>query len=385
MDLTSEQMRRNYSVDDLQKWDKSRYPLPPIGAMKGNFRYRHSAAADPEWRKEYFHKQVYGLDGANSMLSKLDMKDTTGISDEEWQTLAAGGPRRGSAVSSISARTVSTTSLGETAEPQAGVRVFRGFSPSRSSSTRSSFHSRKNSSLSVMNLPPEVEASLPKLQRQPTGTPSERRTSGGLLSTINEVQSTTTAANTILNKLAKPCDFTDKGDPDSAVASEDEDEAWSDVAETQPARVSAITQMLKEGKKPESQLDLTRVRTTSSDKSRGRGSTASIDRSKTIRQNRAHSGRRQSRGKITARERVKSDEKKNHIREEMPRLPAADTFEDDGSELTMHIRQPAKELKEQRPKQAGGKTRTDDSTLIAENQQEYLPRAPRNRSTTTLL
>jgi len=385
MDLTSEQIKRNYSVDDLQKWDKSRYPLPPLAAMKGNFRYRHAAAAEPEWRKEYFRKQVYGLDGLNSMLSELDMKDTTGMSDEEWQVLTGAGPRRDSTASSRSTRTASTSSLRDPAEPQAEPRVFRGFSPSRSSSTRSSFHSRKNSSLSVMNLPPEPDvAALQKtLRRQSTGPLHERKASGPL-STINEIQSTTTAANTILNKLAKPCEFDEKGDPDSAVASEDEDEAWSDVAATQPSSVSAITQMLKEGKKPEPQPGLTRVRTTSIDKKRGRGSTASIDRSKTIRQTKPQSGRRQSKAKHHTQERVRSDEKKKDKQEDIEPLPSPEPLEDDGSALTMHIRKPAMELKERRLKQAADNTTSYDNTLIAENQLEYLPRAPRNRSTTAL-
>jgi len=387
MDLTTEQIKRNYSVDDLQKWDKSRYPLPPLGAMKGNFRYRHSAAADPEWRTQYFKKQVYGLDGVNSMLTGLDMKDTTGMSNVEWQILTGAAPRQDSAASSVSTRTTSTASLGDSAaDSQLGGRVFRGFSPSRSSSTRSSFHSRKNSSLPIMNLPPDADSPLSQksLRRQSIGPPSERRASGPL-STINEVQTTTTVTNTILNKLAKPCEFADNGDPDSAVASEDEEQAWSDVADTQPARVSTITQMLKEGKKPEPQLSLTRVRTTSSDKKRGRGSTTSIDRSKTIRQSRAHSGRRQSKTKHTAHERVFSDEKKRDGKEDIAKLPSSEMFEEDVYELTMHIPKPAKELKGQRPEYAVGKATTDDSTLVAENQLEYQPRAPRNRSTTALL
>ena len=385
MDLTSEQIKRNYSVDDLQKWDKSKYPLPPMGAMKGNFRYRHSAAADPSWRKEYFRKQVYGLDGVNSMLADLDMKDTTGMSDEEWQVLTGAGPRRGSAVSSQSTRTASTTSLIDASEPQAETRVLRGFSPSRSSSTRSSFHSRKGSSLSVMNLPPEADitALQKSFRRQSTGPPSERRASGSL-STINEVQATTTAANTILNKLAKPCEFLETGDPDSAVASEDEDEAWSDVADTQPAKVSVITQMLKEGKILEPKLDLARVRTTSSDKKRGRGSTAAIERSKTIRQNRPHSARRHSKTKHNPGERVRSDEKKKDNEEDIEQVPSLETFED-GSVLTMHIRKPVKELNELKSKLTTGDITSDDDTLIAENQLEYLPRAPRNRSTTALV
>jgi len=386
MDLTSEQIKRNYSVDDLQKWDKSRYPLPPLAAMKGNFRYRHAAAAEPSWRREYFRKQVYGLDGVNSMLSELDMKDTTGMSDEEWQVLTGAGPRRDSTASSRSTRTASTSSLRDSVEPQAAeTRVFRGFSPSRSSSTRSSFHSRKNSSLSVMNLPPEsdVSALQKTLRRRSTGPPSERRASGPL-STINEAQSTTAAVNTTLNKLAKPCEFDEKGDPDSAVASEDEDEAWSDVAATQPPGVSVIAQMLKEGKKPEPQLGLTRVRTASSDKKRGRGSTASIDRTKTVRQTRAQSGRRQSKTKHNIQDRVRSDEKKKDRKEDLEPLPSPEPLDDDGSALTMHIRKPVRELKERGQKQAADDSTTDENTLIAENQLEYLPRAPRDRSTTAL-
>ena len=355
--------------------------------MTGFGRYRTAIAADPQWRTEYLKRQASSFDGLAGMVAELDMSTMTGVPDEEWQQLAGAGARRDSAISSSSTGTASSSVLHESSiDPQSGVRIARGFSPPSASSTRSSFHSRKGSNLSIVSKATDVDPTLfqKPLQRQSTVHNGERRPSVPLF-TISESQSNATET---LKKPERPCDFTDKGDPDSAVASDvddGEEDAWSD--EVEPERVSVIAQMLKDGKKPEPTFGLTRVRTTSNDKKRGRGSTTSIDRSKTVKALHTQVRRRKtSKNQFTTDHKTKSDEKKAELR--MPELPTPESYED-GTELVMQLRKPSKEVATNDKKQNTAikqtpTNTTDDHTIKAENQLEFLPRAPRNRSGTAV-
>lgn len=379
MDLTSEQIKRNYSHDDLQKWDRARSPLPPLCPMKGIGRYRTAVAADPRWRTEHFRKQISGLDGLENMVSELDMTDVNGLSCEEWQALAGAGPRRDSGISSNSTCTTSSVGVQDPViDPHSGARVSRGFSPSASSSNRSSFnaHSRKGSTLSMANGQKTVEAQLiPKSPpRQKFALAAERRISGPL-STINELQSNISSINDVPKKMEKPCDFSDRGDPDSAVASDIDEEEWTD--ENEPSRVSAITQMLKEGRKLETQPGLTRTRTTSSDKKRGRGSTTSIDRSRTIRANTTNPRRKKSRGQQVSHQRMKSDEKKLDNTVASP--PSTESALN-GTELFLHIRTSARQVDNNGHQDYGS---ANEHTLVAD-EHDFWPHVQRSQEATTL-
>lgn len=302
MELNPDQIKRNYSSDDLLKWDKSKNPLPPLNTMRGFGRYRRAECAEPQWYFEHLKRQIRGIEHLPRMTAGLDMEPMTGLSNEEWQMLTGGVMRRDSTVSSMSTATDSSTCLFET-----GTRIARGFSPS-GSSTRSSqtSHARKGSTLSTMNLPADFNSPpLPSSLKRAATLPGERRPSLPL-TTIQELQSNVGPVAEVYRKVEKPCEFSIGGDLDSAVASDAEDEdGWTDVLESNPVKVSAITQMLKEGNKHESQphiqpqLGLTRVRTSSSDKRRARGSTVTLDRSRTIRAARPELKGRQSKGRST--------------------------------------------------------------------------------------
>lgn len=302
MDLTTDQMKRNYSCDDLLKWDRSKFPLPPMNTMRGFGRYRRAVNADPEWCYANLKKQIKDIELLP--LGQLDMAMISGTSTESWEAVTNPLVRRDSVISCLS--TATDSSAGQL---EAGTRISRGFSPS-GSSTRSSLssliHGRKGSNLSTMNLPPDIDSAPLGCALKRTSTLLSERRDSGPLTTIEEVQTTDIATGEVRRKIEKPCDFTASGDPDSAVASDAEDEdVWTDVVETVPVKVSAITQMIKEGKAAEalvqtqSQLGLTKVRTTSSEKKRGHGSTVTLERTKTIRAARPDLKRRQSRNQNT--------------------------------------------------------------------------------------
>lgn len=298
MDLNADQKLRNYSCDDLLKWDKSKFPLPPLNQMSGFGRYRRSVNADPEWIYKNMQKQIKDLQGLP--LGQLDMGHMSGISDESWRAFNDPWRRRDSVISTISTATDSSAS-----HLDPGKRLSRGFSPS-ASSTKSSHtshtHVRQGSNLSTMNLPEDVDSTLPPLALKRTSTLlSERRTSGSPLTTIEEMQTVDIPASEMRRKIERPCHFTVSGDPDSAVASDAEDEdAWTDVISAVPSKVSVIAQMLKEEKKPEAlpplqcQTSLARVRTTSCDKKKANGSAIPLHRNKTIRGSKPALQRRQS-------------------------------------------------------------------------------------------
>lgn len=311
MRLTPDQIQKTYSSDDFGKWDPSKDPLPPLNTMSGFGRYRVAVNADPQWRLQHMRRQVKDIEHLQGMTANLDMEAVTGLSNEDWQAFTGSGSRRGSTVSSLGTKTDSSTSPFEP-----GRRVTLGFSPSGSSSRSSQIgytHLRKGSSLSTMNLPDETGSPPTANPLKRTSTMLSERRGSANLSTIEELHATTAMVTEGRCKIERPCEFADKGDPDSAVASDaEDDEAWTDVAETQPSQVSAITQMLKEGKiQQQPQTALTRVRTSSSDKKRRRGSTANLDRSRTIRAPRPDPTRRQSKSK-SMHEKGTSDSKKSN-------------------------------------------------------------------------
>ncbi|KAK5090966.1 hypothetical protein LTR05_001144 [Lithohypha guttulata] len=394
MDLDAEQMKRNYSLEDLQRWDRAKSPMPPLYPMMGVGRYRTSISADPQWRSEHLKKQLSSLDGLESMVASLDIADLTGdtsVSSEEWQQITGLGGRRDSAISSNSTRTTSSTGLQDLTDSQGSRRVERGFSPS-ASSLRSSFgvHSRKGSNLSIVSRPSDVDASLLQkpLHRQSVVLGSERRVSGPM-STIKELNPNALLVGEIQKKVQKPCEFITTGDPESAVASDvddPEEDAWTDEGES--AKVSVITQMLKEGRQCEPQPDLTRTRTMSSDMKRARGSTTSIDRSRTVRTHAGPSRRKKSsKNDVPSHQRAKSEDKKTE--KAFPALPSPESNED-GPEIVMQRQESTRRIAKNQKKHSMTTISketdrvTDDDTLIAENQHEYLPRAPRNRSATAL-
>lgn len=390
-DLSADDIKRNYSVNDLQTWDKAKFPLPPLNTMVGLGRYRTAAAADPEWRAEYVRKQLNGLDGLQSMVAELDMTGINGMTAEEWQVLTGPSSRRGSAISSNSTRTTASSAGTQdpVIDPQSGARIARGFSLTGSSSARSSFnvHSRKGSTLSMMSKPDEgKEVVLGSPLRAQSAAGSEERRVSGNLSTINEVQLNIGLIPDITKKLPRPCEFTDKGDPDSAVASDvedDDDAAWTDEVES--ARVSAITQILKEGKKPEPLPGLSKVRTSSSDKKRRKSSNL-VDRSKTIRAPPGPPGQRRSSKHYNLHalhKRAKSDEKQTEPAPLM--LPTPESADSPG--LVMQVKRPAALIVRDRKKHSEELARpvsTNDGTLLAENQLEFSPRAPRKRAPTAV-
>lgn len=392
IDLSSDDIKRNYSMNDLQKWDKAKFPLPPLNAMSGIGRYRTSVTADPEWRAEHFRKQLSGLDGLQKIVAELDMTEINGMSTQEWQALTGPSSRRGSAISSNSTRTTASSTGGQdaTIDPRSGARVSRGFSPSASPSARSSFniHSRKGSTLSIMSKPEEIQAVAceEKLLKQSPVSLNDRRGSGPL-STINEVQSNLGTIPDLAKKLPRPCEFTDTGDPESAVASDvdddDDDAAWTDEAES--ARVSAITQLLKEGKKPEPLPGLTKIRTNSSDKKRRKSTTSLLERTKTVRAagGLARQRRSSKRYNLNAmHQRVKSDDKQTEVAAMV--LPTPESA--DNPPLVMQIKNPTASNKKEGKKQYDEFVKpvaTNDGTLLAEQQLEFSPRAPRRKRAPT--
>lgn len=386
INLSSDDIKRNYSVDDLQKWDKSKYPLPPLNAMTGLGRYRTSIAADPEWRTEHFRKQLSGLDGLQKMVAELDMSDINGMSNQEWQALTRPSSRRGSAISSSSTRTTSS-SVGTqepTIDPRSGARISRGFSPTAPSSARSSFgvHSRKNSTLSIILKPEAYQVG--SIDSSPI-SPHDRRESGPL-STINEVHSNVSIVPDTIKKTPRLCKFTDRGDPDSAVCSdiedEDDDTAWIDEAES--TRVSAITQMLKEGKKPEPVPGLTKMRTNSSEKTRRKSNITTMDRTKTIRAPTGQAKQRRSSKHYNLNalhQKVKADDKYEEVDSMM--LPTPESA--DNPPLVMQIKKP--DITKGTAKQAEYFTKpavVNDRTCFGENQLEFLPNTPRRRAPTAV-
>lgn len=384
IDLSSDDIKRNYSVDDLQKWDKSKYPLPPLNAMTGLGRYRTSVAADPEWRAEYFKKQLSGLDGLDKMVSELDMSGINGMSNQEWQVLAGTQSRRGSAISSNSTLTTASSAGTQepTIDPRSGARISRGFSPPAPSSARSSFnvHSRKNSTLSVISKPDEGQ--VVSINCSPVSL-SDRRGSGPL-STINELQSSVGMLPDVVKKVQRPCEFTDAGNTESAVASdaEDDDAAWTDEVES--ARVSAITQMLKEGKKPEPVPNLMKVRTNSNDKRRRKSNVNMVDRTKTVRAPTTQARQRRSSKHYNLNalhQKAKSDAKDVEIDSMM--LPTPESAEN--PPLVMQIKKPitAKETKKQSP-QLAKPVASDNGPLFAGEPFAFQVGAPRRRAPTAV-
>lgn len=364
-------MKRNYSHDDLQKWDRKKMPMPPLTPMTGIGRYRHSISADPAWKVEHFRKQQSGLYGLEAMVSSCgsDLTGDTSVSSEEWQQIS-NSTRRDSAISSTSTRTTSSTGLADLSRTQSAPRLTRGFSPP-TTPFRGSFgmHSRKGSNLSFVCRPEDLETAAAQ------NSAPERRSSNPL-ATIKELHSTQVSTDK-LKKVERPCDFT--GDPESAVASdadEEDDSAWTDEPES--ARPSALSQMVKDGKKVDLRPALEKPRTMSDDKKRARGSTTALDRSRTVRGAQSQTRRRKSskHAQIPL-QRTKSEEKKPE--KVIVALPSPESTSDD-SPVVLQMHKPAKGA----TRKHVDSTHTKDGTLLAENEKEYLPRAPRNRSATVL-
>lgn len=343
--------------------------------MEGFGRYRVATNAEPEFRYHHLRRQVKDIECLPSMTVNLNMEAITRLPNEDWQSVTGSGSRRGSTVSSLSTM---TDSSGSPLDP--GARVARGFSPSGSSSKSSQTgynHRRKGSSLSMMNLAgdstsPPVPAALKR-----TSTILSERRGSGLLSTIEELQSNTGMVAE-RRKIEKPCEFPEQGDPDSAVASDaEDDEGWTDIAETNSTKVSAITQMLKEGKtQQQPQLALARVRTLSSDKKRVR-STTTLDRSKTIRATRPELNRRQSKSRSTHEKGNSESKKIEEISEFTDKSPPGLEIKIANPIKTQIKHQPSKEL---RVEQALKKV----SIFDADQKFTQHPHPARNRSTTAV-
>lgn len=315
-DMNNDDIRRNISSDTLTTWDKAKNPVIPVAQMVGFGRYRRAAGASPEFVKTLLKKQTSELEHLDTMVANLDMSDIIASPNSEYHAATSEGYRRNSGISMRStasdASRRSRAAAANTEYVDSATRVIRGFCPPPvDRSPRNMMHTRKGSNLSIMSLPSDAEYSPTEIPLKRTSTLLNERRDSVPLTTINEVQ---TEPRT---KVQRACVFPNHGNQDSAVASDDEDyEEWVDVSETKSARVSNMTKMFKEGKgvdiqpQPQPPTGLTRVRTTSNDKKRGRGSTVTLDRNRTIRATRPDLKRRNSKNKA-GHERVKSDEKKN--------------------------------------------------------------------------
>lgn len=383
MDLTTDQMKRNYSSDDLLRWDRVKNPLPPMAPMRGYGRYRTAECADPEWRLQYFKRQVKGIERLEGMTANLDMQEMTGMSPEEWQVLTGSGPRTASTISTQSLQTTPSASNFE-----AGTCITRGFSQSSSSRGSQSglTHERKSSTLSTMNIPSAIDSpSVYAPLRRTTTLLSEGRSSGPL-STIEELQSNMMMTTEVRVKIEVPCEFSD-GDPENAVVSDvDDDEGWADVADTNPSKKSAITQIFKEDKKveppPHIQWGLARVRTSSNDKKRNRATTAALDRSKTIRATKPDLKRKQS--KTKKHERGRSEAKIDIKKSAQQVAESADTS---SSGLEIHVANPIREqirLKPSKETALNGLIDACANLDLAGNTIQP-PRPARSRSTTVVM
>ncbi|KAL2430612.1 hypothetical protein ABEF95_011899 [Exophiala dermatitidis] len=294
-DLNSEDLKRNYSCDNV--WNVKDQPLPPLPQMTGFGRYRRAVNASVEWQLEHLHHNLHDMGAV--IVNHLGDCPPAGLDPETWQGYRARHSRASSTASSRSSSSgpAVTTPAVEYLDTATGTRVSRGFFPSATSSAASSLkdgsgYYRRDSNMSKPNSTSPASDGDTKYKRRPVSRGSPyRHTSTTSMSPLTAISETQEAHHYVPRKIEKPCEFDEDGDAENAVASDDDDEFdcdWTDMLEVGGgANTSNLTRGLERISSARAmgnaRLALTRQRTNSSERPRSRAAKRAVpDRSKTI-------------------------------------------------------------------------------------------------------
>jgi len=285
-DLTRDELKRNYSQNNV--WNIDEQPLPPMPQMRGFGRYRRSVDAPVEWQMEHLDRHFSDVKGL--IVNHLGDNPPAGLDQHSWRMYRAHHSRTNSAASSRSSdRDRPNTVAEEYFDIKTGTRVSRGFCASTTSSANSSFkegssHYRRDSNLSSLSMTsPNSDIDQKYTCRTSRSAQFGRRVSqqGSSVSMIGlaAIQETQETGLQPIRKLEKPCVFDDVGNTESAVASDDDEDNeldWTDMLEvggaTQTSNLAKQlerTSISKTGSN--TRPSLIRQRTTSDEKNGSRG------------------------------------------------------------------------------------------------------------------
>ena len=244
MDMTPDDLKRNYSTDNI--WNPQIQPLPPMPQMSGFGRYRHSVEADAQWRLERLDKNLRDLRGTGVI--DFVAEPPVGLDKATWDQYKDQHYRAISFTSSESSDSDGALAGANHYLDKDGTRISRGFHPSSASSANSSYKDgngsfRRDSTpgpLLPAGRAPEGDwrlvrrgnRTLPLIQSTQRSSRHASATSIPALTAINEVYDEGRVA---IRKYEGPCEIHENGNTESALASddededEDEDEDWTDM------------------------------------------------------------------------------------------------------------------------------------------------------------
>ncbi|EXJ86093.1 hypothetical protein A1O1_06462 [Capronia coronata CBS 617.96] len=286
-DLSAEELKRNYSSDNV--WHFHHQPLPPMPQMTGFGRYRRAINAPAQWQMDHLHQNMHDM--GTVIVNHLGDCPPAGLDVETWREYRTQHSRTSSLGSSRSSssgpgQTVATEYLDTTT----GTRVSRGFCPSNTSSAASSFRDgsgnyRRDSNMSKASMTSPISDADPEQHPRQSRVSPYRHTSVTSISPLTAISETQEAYNTATRKVEKPCEFDQGDNNENAVASdEDDDLDWSDMLVVGGGNASNLTKRLERTSSTvNTRLVLTKQRTNSQERPKSRTSKRAVpDRSKTI-------------------------------------------------------------------------------------------------------
>lgn len=259
MDLTPDDLKRNYSTDNI--WNPQIQPLPPMPQMSGFGRYRHSVEADPQWRLERLDKNLRDLRGTG--VFDLDAGPPVGLDRVTWDQYKDHHSRATSFTSSESSDSDGATAAATHYLDKDGTRISRGFHPSAASSANSSYKDglgsyRRDNSLCpplMAGRAPEGDLRFGRKGTRPlpltqSGQRSSRHASASSIPALTAINEIYDEGRDVIRKYEGPCEVHETGNTESALASDDEEEegedhGWTDMVIGGGRQVSNLTRQLQ--------------------------------------------------------------------------------------------------------------------------------------------
>lgn len=265
--------------------------------MTGFGRYRCSVNAPAEWQFERAVRSLHDMKGI--IVDHLGDCPPLGMDADVWRDYRAQHSRASSFASSHSSHSAVGHSVAtEYLDAATGTKVSRGFCASTTSSAASSLkdgtsESRRDSNLSKTSMTSTSSNGDTKpMRRSRRISPLSRHASTTSISPLAVISELQEIASKAPRKIEKPCTFDESGNNDNAVASDDDDELqWGDMMELDTGSnegnlAKRLAQRSSSSRsKSSARPNLTRQRTTSSERPKPRPSTTRrtvVDRIKTV-------------------------------------------------------------------------------------------------------
>jgi hypothetical protein len=240
IDLTDADIRRVCSSSKLVDpgWADN---MPAMPEYEGHGRYRLARNVTDERRLECFRK--HNASFTDFMLEQVRELDIPGVKPAVRDAFMDEKRRKEEAFKNRFDGTKQAEYIDtQNVDFRRGSLVTRGFSSSTlgSSCSSSALSSRRKSSSQSSAL---AENNTRATSRQSSNDQNNLSTS------LHKIDDTVAVANFNRSKIEKPCEFNGKGDPDSAVASDDDDDEWSDAPSVPAIHTSALSESLKHAQK----------------------------------------------------------------------------------------------------------------------------------------